>query len=107
MLYELLQEEKALGMVPLKVVWLNGKEELTLIYSEVNFRLHLSASVMAHSFSMSTTAVIELPICNLALIKSGSFVRVSTTHGAHFQGISLSIWAELPLVGASPDVPNP
>jgi hypothetical protein len=57
-----------------------------LIYSEANSRLHLSASVMACSFSVSTVVVINLPMWNLAMIKSGSLVRVSVTHGAPFTG---------------------
>jgi hypothetical protein len=62
-----------------------------LICSQANSRSHLSASVMACSFSVSTAVVINLSMWNLALMKLGSLVRVSSTHGACLRGISLGI----------------
>jgi hypothetical protein len=55
-----------------------------LICSEANSRFHLSASVMAYSFSVSTTTGIKLPMWNPDLMKSGSLASVLATHGAHF-----------------------
>jgi hypothetical protein len=55
------------------------KEILILICSEANSRLHLSASMMACSFSVSSPAVMNLPIWNPAFMKSGFSARVSTT----------------------------
>jgi hypothetical protein len=54
-----------------------------LICCEADSRLPLSASVMARSFSLSTVAVINLPMWNSTFMKLGSLARVSATRGAH------------------------
>jgi hypothetical protein len=56
---------------------------LTLILVEVESRSLLSALMSACSASVSTTAIINLPIWNPTLIKPRSLAKVSTIRGIH------------------------
>jgi hypothetical protein len=67
---------------------------LTLICSNANSRLHVSVSLMARSFSVSTPVVINLLMRNLAFIKLGFIARVLATRqrggvSGEFLGASL------------------
>jgi hypothetical protein len=67
---------------------------LTLICSNANSRLHVSVSLMACSFSVSTPVVINLLMRNRAFIKLGFIERVLVTQqrggvGGEFLGASL------------------
>jgi hypothetical protein len=64
---------------------------LTLICCEADSRLPLGASVIVHSFSMSTAAVINLPMWNPTFMKSRFLVRLSVTHYARWRGTSYGI----------------
>jgi hypothetical protein len=59
------------------------KGVLTLILVAEETNLDRSASVLERSTTVSTVVVINLPMWNLALLKSGSLARVSATSGVH------------------------
>jgi hypothetical protein len=59
------------------------KGVLTLILVAEETNLDRSASVLERSTTVSMVVVINLPMWNLALLKSGSLARVSATSGVH------------------------
>jgi hypothetical protein len=59
------------------------KGVLTLILVTEETNLDRSASVLERSTTVSMVVVINLPMWNLALLKSGSLARVSATSGVH------------------------
>jgi hypothetical protein len=59
------------------------KGVLTLILVTEETNLDRSASVLECSTMVSMVVVINLPMWNLALLKSGSLARVSATSGVH------------------------
>jgi hypothetical protein len=54
-----------------------------LILVEAESKSVQSASMLARSASVSTVTVINLPMWNLALIKSRSMARILATSGIH------------------------
>jgi hypothetical protein len=59
-----------------------------LILVEVESKSVRSASMLAWSALVSTAAVINLPMWNPTLIKSGSLAKVSATSGVHRGSLS-------------------
>jgi hypothetical protein len=74
----------------------NSKGILTLIHREVESKWLRSAWVSARFASVFTIAIMNLPMWNLALMKSGSLARELVTQGNICSGFSTRGQVESP-----------